>query len=411
MTAQATYYETNPKNNIFDPSKDYWSKYVAHGFQDYTKDFRLIQFKETLPLTIQRIIEFEHSLQVHKTVLELQFHEIEQDLKYQYDKFNGNKIKLQQMFFFDYNSYHSHTHTDNKISKCCDKRYQMLFYSNGRHETKNYTVVHYLLNKTYTLIEKSPDPDGKIIIQLLKMLKLLIANNIIQSTDNLGCNNTIWDRLSWSIYRLDDSKFVPENVKETLIDLIMICLPQNALMNIEIKIGYYDTKYIKSQKIEQKRSIPCILNAVKMDIIDFTKVNKKHPLIERLLFRAIPPFKFIEPKSSSAISNSLRSFTWILGNFDTNYNSKYNRKYNLIPNDRNSFKELNLNQNFIMEFLKKETNPTINYFIHSHCQMNVLAPLVFMSYLNVAKNNMKSLLTKCLINYEYANDSLSNLIA
>ena len=68
-------------------------------FLDFEQYKSLKKIKETLPISIQRIIEWAQQLIVHNQVNDIDFDEIDQDLKYQYQTFHEEKDKLKQLYF------------------------------------------------------------------------------------------------------------------------------------------------------------------------------------------------------------------------------------------------------------------------------------------------------------------------
>eukprot|EP01084_Bolivina_argentea_P130080 229663_1 len=76
-----------------------YSTIYAGGFIYYTKNSKLRRFKKRLPLSVQRIIEFANKLYIDNIVVNLNCQEIEQDLKYQYKKYDGNQSKLKKIYY------------------------------------------------------------------------------------------------------------------------------------------------------------------------------------------------------------------------------------------------------------------------------------------------------------------------
>eukprot|EP01084_Bolivina_argentea_P246819 412992_1 len=71
----------------------------VNGFVDFEEYNELKSHKESLPLTIQRIIEYAQQQIGHNKLIKLNYDEIENDLKYQYNKYNGNATKLKEIYF------------------------------------------------------------------------------------------------------------------------------------------------------------------------------------------------------------------------------------------------------------------------------------------------------------------------
>ena len=127
-----------PMKKIRNDSTDYWPNWkYGDELVDYTKDKHLKQFKQTLPLSIQRIIEISNSLSYGR-VNTLNFTEIEIDLQLQYLKCNGNP-KLLKKIYFNYNpSNRPFWDSDYVKTEDYDKRLAMLF---GCYSV---TLIHYI---------------------------------------------------------------------------------------------------------------------------------------------------------------------------------------------------------------------------------------------------------------------------
>ena len=167
MTNKKEYKEYDP---CIIPKKDYWPNWSdGDGWVDYKTDDKLNFFKLSLPISIQEIIRYNHSLKRYNKVINLNFKDIEKDLKFQYKKYKGNKQKLKALFFkYDPND---KTHID-------DKRFAMLL----RMEDIPNTPVHYLfVHIEYIDKFESLSTRNKIkcIKQMLKFIRLLIINDII----------------------------------------------------------------------------------------------------------------------------------------------------------------------------------------------------------------------------------------
>ena len=88
-------------NNINNSFIDYWTNW-KEGWIDYTTDKHLYRFKKSLPLSIQRIIEFANNIFRNGKVINLNFNEINEDLKAQYLKYNGDPTSLKKIFYLYY---------------------------------------------------------------------------------------------------------------------------------------------------------------------------------------------------------------------------------------------------------------------------------------------------------------------
>ena len=84
---------TNENNN--KSFVDYWPQW-KNEWIDYAKDRHLRQFKHTLPLNIQRIIEFAANIRRNGKGINLNFNEIDADLKKEYLKYHGDQEILKK---------------------------------------------------------------------------------------------------------------------------------------------------------------------------------------------------------------------------------------------------------------------------------------------------------------------------
>ena len=74
-------------------------KHDVDEWMDFEKNLLLKQYKQSLPLSIQRIIEFAQQLIGYNKVIDLDFNEIDNDLKYQYNLYNGDETTLKKLYF------------------------------------------------------------------------------------------------------------------------------------------------------------------------------------------------------------------------------------------------------------------------------------------------------------------------
>ena len=135
----------------------------------------MTKFKLSLPFSIQQIIELCHNLNSNQTVIDLKFKDIEQDLKYQYNKYEGNKAELKKIYC-NYDAEHKqHWEYYHETSKSYEKRYDMILNA--------FTPTHYLLKQLYLsnlkTLNLSIKCKIKLVKQIIKFIKLLIINDII----------------------------------------------------------------------------------------------------------------------------------------------------------------------------------------------------------------------------------------
>ena len=65
----------------------------------FEENEKLKLHKSTLPISIQRIIEWTAKIYGDNFVDDIDFNEIEKDLKYQHDKYKDDKKTLKQLYF------------------------------------------------------------------------------------------------------------------------------------------------------------------------------------------------------------------------------------------------------------------------------------------------------------------------
>ena len=169
------------------PPKDWRVGYGA--FLDFEQYKSLKQYKETLPISIQRIIEWAQQLIVHNKVNNIDFDEIDKDLKYQHQQCNGDKMKLKRIYF----------NWDSKMKEDEYNQHNLMFYDTC------YTVTHFIFymftGKKYNKwIDRAPyldiDKNKRVLIGL-KLLKLFIQNDIINVNNNIrGSYYSIYDILN-----------------------------------------------------------------------------------------------------------------------------------------------------------------------------------------------------------------------
>ena len=134
---------------------------VKDPWVDYTKSKKLNGFKESLPISIQRIIEFAHFLYQNRENYKLDMNEIDNDLKYQYRKYRHNEKELKKLYH-NYNPSEKNDwgYSDRyQKSKDYDKRYCMLFGNNNI-----FTVTQYVF---YQIRCRSNKNSGETVKQLL----------------------------------------------------------------------------------------------------------------------------------------------------------------------------------------------------------------------------------------------------
>ena len=241
-------YETSPITNnrecINDTDADI-------GWIDYTESSTLQQFKQTLPISIQCIIEFANDLYRNGRVIDLEFEEIEKDLQFQHSKWNGNPELLKKVYF-NYNPNKNFDYTRNEEY---DERYVMFFGTTGRYNHgDNITLIHYLFGQmsfqNHTEIKWcGSELKGnriKVIKQLLQYLKLLIQHDILNVNDLFEEGITVWERIKGLAQRIITKRYwdqIVGDIVDDIVDLIASCDKQDAILNILDRTKVYDDNY------------------------------------------------------------------------------------------------------------------------------------------------------------------------
>ena len=126
-----------------------------------------------MPLSIQQIIEFANNIWRDGTVIDLNFVEIEEDLKHQYSKCDGNRNLLKQIYAIHYIS-------DNCFYHCGDDRYAMFFGFSDALDGLNWLIDYIFAQMSfcpdgYNNLKHQPElsknDKTKVITQLLNYLK------------------------------------------------------------------------------------------------------------------------------------------------------------------------------------------------------------------------------------------------
>ena len=405
---------------------------------DYTKNDDLYLFKQSLPISIQRIIEFANKWLGYGEIMNLNFNEIDQDLKYQNMKYNGDQKKLKKIFF-NYNPKNKTDWNYNiRSTEDYEERYCKLFGS------RCYTVIHYLFNQMLfgksrtskkSNIEITECIKSKIIKQCLHVLKLLCLNNIIDINDTFSVNMgmSIWDNIKNQIRILSQ---YDEDIMNDLIDLMITAINQKpfnqqpAIISINMRKIKYDENdpyrgadYVRD-RIYCQTLWDCEYFDIPDSIFDYLsrQIVNKYQLIEKLLFAQMIPFQFIQETRNSKYDIDTHQREWeihmnrkqpikglkgyIEELFEENiYGNKDKDDGNKDKDDENK------NEDEIME-------DKYEYQFGTECvsKLSLLSPLILYPYLLRARKKMNDVLTDCMVNCDYIKSDhlsyeISNIIS
>ena len=139
---------------------------------------------------------------------------------------------------------------------------------------------------------------AKIINQLLKYLKLLIINKIINIEDIYRADTfgiTIWEQIKKLTYLLNNREY-SEFVMESVVDLIIACInthsfdEQEAILRIMVRKVVYNHSDPGRKYLRDKVYIMNITEAESEDGYNYKMCNTNH-IIDRLLFVVCYHFK------------------------------------------------------------------------------------------------------------------------
>ena len=369
---------TNETELILDfENYDYWPHYDKECI-DYTKDKYLKEYVSTLPYTIQeiaRLAQTERSRQENETsdnaeVIDLDFVGIEKDLKSLSRKYGKNKYRLKQLFYpfnptdvWDYKYFQPE-------SNDFDKKYGMLF---GYFSAD---PVHYIFEQLLLVLSDdsadklSLNNQIKLIKQILKLLQLLITYDIIHLDWIFERGyQLIWDRikrLQIDFWRKKCLKYIIDD----LVDLFMVCLNKKgqnvptALIQVTLDKRNYFWQYgyrnIKTISGEPPNMCRCILT--------------DYDFIEKLLFRGVPPFMFVDESGSMHDLHDEESLEFIRHTMeDILYAQRHYRGDHIFQ------------------------------------RRSIAAPLIMMPYLQRARNQMVGFLIECQPSYLFM--EIANLVS
>eukprot|EP01084_Bolivina_argentea_P085285 154131_1 len=206
-----------------------WVEWKPHKWDgnwvDFEKYNQLQSHKQSLPFSIQLIIEFAQQRIGYNKLMKLNYNTLQKDLKHQYKKYNRDTTKLNKIYF-DYPDGSEEYKSFNLMYFGNDKSLIQKQKGTTFEGMKNITLVHYLVNEIVygNLVRNDP---------ILIIMKLLIKNGIIDCGDVI--HTTIWDGSKYTLFHMIlygaiQSKRhdqVTNNIGH-FVDLIILCMRQQS---------------------------------------------------------------------------------------------------------------------------------------------------------------------------------------
>eukprot|EP01083_Nonionella_stella_P230835 815660_1 len=343
---------------------------------DFEQHNTLRQHKQSLPLSIQRIIEFAQQRIGYNKIIELNYKRIEQDLKCQYKKYHSNKKRLKRLYFY-YNSTYIPTENEDYDP------YNLMYFGKSLSEftertdfegIANYSVVHYLATEIAFGCLVVDDP-------VLILLQLLIKHMVVDCDDII--HYSVWDGREFSLFDLIIHKAVrckqrddvAANI-EHFVKLIMCCTEQKEVDSQRAIVQ------VIGGEISDRHGVYQTLLGTGAAWMEFNyspdSDNMKHndtQMVEKLLFRGMLPFQFHD------VSNDR-----ILQPFSDNNDLKtYMNKW-LIP----------------IQYAPRDEPLGARQCTVPRIEMAFVAPLVVLRHFNRAKQWMEHILMDTVVSREIA---------
>eukprot|EP01084_Bolivina_argentea_P054287 99588_1 len=357
---------------------------------------------ELLPLSLQIMIKWVKSVELsiknkRNKPNDLDWSVIENDLKYQCNKYENNRGELKEIYYddrMDYNEYGQ--------AKFLNQFNKMYFYNRP-------TIIHYILGIFHTftrLAYKFTLGDdyiykNKIIKDGIKIIKLLIIYEIINGDETYRVVTCPISDMALGVDSIFD--FVCQIIREP----VLIDLSQVIAMFCKDRTTLHKKAFLTITHFGNVLSGETILD-VKDDDLNRTSLKWCHNdscdnvVLHQLLFAGVYPFQFLRRRRKSiGCEITYKQPLFVKRDYDEDVECKIN--YNNINDDNTCID--NISTAKYIELLMEKYNVMDNTYKYKddqefRYQRLIILPLVLYSYLNQVKQEMFELLTNncCLPN-------------
>lgn len=390
--------ELNARENTLqeedESESEEWSEesYIEWTWQwfDYMEDDELLQFKKSMPLSIQMIIDWVRSIMLENESMDMDFDLFENYVIHSYHENTGDTQALKKLYFpffpkhgIDHFGYDhgKEVRFAKVLGGGCDSPLRVLF---------KFARIYM---------------DKKIMIQSLKMLKLIFKHDIIDIHDICGCGSFaqyIYEQIrELTVITTTCQDYLDDEGYEALIDLFMVYL-ENEFEESQAIVTLSDTKWNDNADNAHEWHVSDKLKKLYKEGIHLEVLFKANPIILRkLFFRGVLPFQFVRKVHSKHNDDAeVKTDTTIIRP-SSRMTEDDKSIFSALLKDQNVWK-LESDRNKVQKWTKNKVMD----------QFEVLSPLVLKPFVENAEAVMEDYLYRCLSDEQFIeNDNLCHQIS